>query len=472
MRSHFDLLIIGSGSGLTLIDDDINDWNIALIDAGTGVTNAFGGTCLNAGCIPTKMFAIPARYGHVSAEAARVNADVTFSGINYTGLKHRIFSRTDSISESGLAGTHARENVEVIAGHAVFVDPHTVDVDGRRLSADRIVIAAGSRPRTIDVPGFDEPFLDAFVHTSDSVMRMRHLPKRMVIVGGGIEAIEFSNIYASLGVNVTVVARGESLIRHHDPDVSRAITEAVDSRVALKLNQSPTNLEADPAGGVVLTAADPHSIEYSYATDMVLMCVGRVPNGDQLRVANAGVDTDDAGFIVVDDHLRTSQPHIWALGDVCAPQMLKHLANEQAKVVKHNLLAERDGGDLRVSDERFVPAGIFSSPEIATVGATETQLQEQGIDYVVGKRAFGDVAYGWALNDDTGFAKVLIGSDGMLLGAHIVGDQATTLIQPLITAMQFEIDAQRFVTGQYWIHPALAEVIENAVLDGLEKIDT
>lgn len=467
----FDLVIIGSGSGLSLVGDDLKDWAIALIDKGTGVTGAFGGTCLNAGCIPTKMFSLPARYANLPNRASGVDTGLIFGGINHADLIGRVFGRTDAVSRSGLAGLQARSNVTVIRGDAEFIGDHQIKVGHRVIAASRIVLAAGSRPRPVRAPGFTDDYLHPFVHTSESIMRLPELPRRLVIVGAGVEAVEFGHIFSALGSKVSIIARGEALLRHGEPDISRLITEEMSQRVSLRFNQRVAGLEAGQDGGVVVTAVDVHGIEYTYQADAVLESIGRVPNGDQLHLDRTGITLDEAGFVPVDEYLRTGVPGIWALGDVCAPRMLKHLANAQARVVKKNLLADRDGDMLSRIDERCVPAGIFGDPEIATVGATTPQLEAEGRRFVAYNQAYDDVAYGWAMGPSCGMVRVLVDPQNRrLLGAHIIGEQATSLIQPLVMSMQFDMDLERFARGQYWIHPALTETVENAVLGALKQI--
>jgi mycothione reductase len=174
------------------------------------------------------------------------------------------------------------------------------------------------------------------------------------------------------------------------------------------------------------------------------------------------VAVHDDGRIVVDEYQRTTVDRIWALGNVCSPYQLKHVSNHEARVVAHNL-ARPD--DLVAADHRYVPSAVFTHPQLATVGLTEEQAREQGLDYVRAVQAFGDVAYGWAMEDTTGMAKVLADrTTGRLLGAHLMGPHSSSLIQPLVHAMSFGQAARDVAQGQYWIHPALAEVVENALL--------
>ena len=181
-----------------------------------------------------------------------------------------------------------------------------------------------------------------------------------------------------------------------------------------------------------------------------------------MNLSAAGIETHPDGRIVADAQQRTSAEGVWALGDVSSPHQLKHVANAEAKVVGHNLA---DPDTPREIDHRFVPAAVFTDPQIASVGLTESECRAEGLDYTAKVQNFGDVAFGWAMEDTTGLCKILAEKGtGRLLGAHLIGPQASTLIQPLIQAMQFGLDAATMATGQYWIHPALPEVVENALL--------
>jgi mycothione reductase len=196
--------------------------------------------------------------------------------------------------------------------------------------------------------------------------------------------------------------------------------------------------------------------------EAVLVAVGRTPNSDLLDVAAAGLRTHPDGRVVVDEYQRTAVDGIWALGDISSPYQLKHVANHEARVVQHNLLHP----DAPIAtDHRFVPHAVFSSPQIASVGLTERQARDLGVNYVTSTQEYAGIAYGWALENTTGFCKLLADpTSGTLLGAHIIGPQASTVIQPLIQAMHFGMDARTMAHGQYWIHPAMPELVENALL--------
>lgn len=453
---HFDLAVIGSGTGNSLIDERFADLRIALIERDP----VFGGTCLNRGCIPTKMFVLPADFAAGVAQARRLGVDLGVNGIDWPAIRDRVFGRTDSISRGGLEWRVKSPHVEVFQEEASFVDPHTLQVGAGRITADRIVLATGSRPRVLDVPGSGE--MAAFLHTSDDIMRIDDLPERLVILGGGYIAAEFAHIFSALGTEVTLINRSEVLLRHQDRELATRFQELLSRTVKVRLNQEAAAFEPGSHGDVQVVTTDRNGVEYVYFADAVLQAVGRVRNSDSLNLEAAGVYVKDDGQIHVDGSQRTSVPHIFAIGDVSSDYLLKHVANAEMRTLQHNLLHP---DDLRETDHRYVPAAVFSDPQVACVGATEEQLRDWGVPYVSAVQKYGDVAYGWALEDRDHMVKLLADPHTRhLLGAHIIGPQASTLIQPLIQAMSFGLPADQMARGQYWIHPALPEVIENALL--------
>ncbi len=292
-------------------------------------------------------------------------------------------------------------------------------------------------------------------------MRLDRLPRSLVILGGGFVAAEFAHVFAALGSKVTVINRSEHLLRQEDQDIAAAFTEEMAGYVSVRLGQQVVGLEADDQGLVVL-CRDELGTDYDYPADVVLLAAGRIPNGDTLNLDAAGVDMSRDGFVVVDEFQRTTAPHVWALGDVCSPHMLKHVANAEMRTVQHNLLHP---DDLRAAPHEAIPQAVFSHPQVASVGATEQHLVATGRRYVKAVQRYADVAHGWALEDERHFVKLLGDPDtGLLLGAHIIGPYAASLIQSLIQAMSFGMSYRGLARGQYWIHPAMTEVVENALL--------
>ena len=455
---HYDLCVIGSGSGNSIVDERFDGWRVALVDG----QKWFGGTCLNVGCIPTKMFAHPADLAEEARHASRLGVDVGEVSVRWPDIRDRVFGRIDPIVASGEAYRRDAANVTLYREQARFIGRKLLQVGDQQLSADRFVIAAGSRPHLPQVPGVDDPELDGRVHTSDTIMRLDRLPKSLIIVGGGLVAAEFAHIFAAYGTQVTLLHRGSRLLRHSDESVAKRFTELISRRVVLRLGQHLASLADAGHGRVEVGTTDDDGIEYYFEAEQVLVATGRVPNGDTLGLELTGVERDATGLIMVDPHQRTTAEGIWALGDASSPWQLKHVANHEARVVQHNLLHP---DNPIASDHRYVPQAVFSGPQVAWVGLTEQECRERGLRHSVGVRDYGSVAYGWAMEDADHFAKVIADpATGELLGAHIIGPDAANLIQPLVQAMSFGLDVRSMARGQYWIHPALAEVVENALL--------
>jgi mycothione reductase len=448
---HHDLIVIGSGSGNSFLDARFEDLDVALVEHGT-----FGGTCLNVGCIPTKMLVYPADVARAVSRSGHLGIDATVNKVRWPDIRDRVFGRIDPISHAGKDyRAHRCRHITLYDGHARFTGPRQVHVEGPdvTLTADRVVIAAGSRPtvpRVVAESGV--PF-----HTSDTVMRLDALPEHLVVLGAGYIAAEFAHVFSAFGTTVSVVGRSTPMLRGQDETVSERFTALAERRWDMHLGAEPVRVRGD-AAEVVVEMADGAVVR----GDLLLVATGRRPNGDLMDLPAGGVPTHPDGRVVVDEFQRTPAEGVYAMGDVSSPFQLKHVANHESKVVAHNLLHP---DAPRRTDHRFVPAAVFSEPQIAAVGRTEQDCRAERLDYAVKVQAFGDVAYGWAMEDDTGFCKVLAErGTGRLLGAHVMGPEASIVIQPLIQAMSFGLGAHEMATGQYWIHPALPEVVENALL--------
>ncbi len=451
---HHDLVVIGTGSGNSIVDERFAHLDVALVEHGV-----FGGTCLNVGCIPTKMYVYAADVAQTVREAARYGVDASIDKVRWSDIRDRVFDRIDPISAGGREYRVDRSpNVTVYEGHARFTGHKQLAVartdgsGGDAFTADRVVIAAGSRPVVPEVVTTSGvPY-----ETSDTVMRIDTLPEHVVILGGGYIGVEFAHVFSALGARVSVVGRS-SLLRSHDETVCERFSESARRRWDVHLGREVERVTG-AAGDVALELTDGSTVR----GDLLLVATGRVPNGDRLDLDRTGVPTHPDGRVVVDDQQRTPVDGIFALGDVSSAHQLKHVANHEAKVVTHNLLHP---GAPRHSDHRFVPSAVFTDPQIAAVGRTEAECRAGHVDYTAAVQNYGDVAYGWAMEDTTGFCKVIAErGSGRILGAHVMGPQAATVIQPLIQAMSFGLGAREMATGQYWIHPALPEVIENALL--------
>lgn len=450
IAQHYDLIIVGAGSGNMLVSEDLAHWRIAVVEA-----DRFGETCLNRGCIPSKMLVHTADVAQTVRRAGRFGIGSTWAGADWPAIRDRVFGQIDPLHDAAVA--YRRENgVDVFLGQARFVAPKTLCVGDDVLSAERFVLAAGSRPHVPAISGLSE--VDYL--TSDTVMRIDALPESMVIVGGGFIAAEMGHIFSALGVAVTIVERGPALLSRNDHDISTAFTDAYRARFDLRLDSTVESV-APCRSGVRLELAGPSGHDTIEAATL-LVATGRVPNSDRLDVAAARIATDEHGHVRTDSAYQTNVAGIFALGDLANHFQLKHMANAEARLVRHNLVHP---ADQHRSPFSVVPAAVFADPQVASVGATEQALRAAGRPYVVATRRYRDTAYGWALEDTTGFVKVLADPETrFLLGAHILGPQASTLMQPLVQAMCLGNTADEVATAVLYIHPALTEAVEQALL--------
>jgi mycothione reductase len=413
------------------------------------------------------MFVYAAEVAQTVRDAARYGVDAHIDRVRWSDIVPRVFGRIDPIAAGGEDYRRGTANVDVYDQYTRFgpvgdgnASRYLLHTDGgEEFTAAQVVIAAGARPA---VP---QPIRDSGVryYTSDDVMRIAELPEHLVIIGGGFVAAEFAHIFSALGVRVTLVVRSGALLRHCDDDVSARFTRIAAMKWDLRAHRVVVDARQDGTGGRAVTLKlDDGSVVHG---DALLVATDRVPNGDLLDAEKAGIDVAD-GRVVVDEYQRTTAPGVFALSDVSSPYELKHVANHEARVVQHNLLCGwHDTHSMVATDHRYVPFAVFTDPQIATVGMSENEAIAKGFDVSVKMQDYADVAYGWAMEDTTGFVKLVAErGTGRMLGAHIMGHQASSIIQPLITAMSFGLTAQQMARGQYWIHPALPEVVENALL--------
>ena len=450
---HFDLLIIGAGSGNSVIGPEHDDWDIAIAEHGL-----FGGTCLNVGCIPSKMFVYAAEVAELAADSERLGIRTSFDGADWPGVRDRIFGRIDPIASSGLDYRMGLPNVTVCTDTGRFVGPRTVAVGEDTITADRVVVAAGARPAVPDVPGL----ADCGYHTSDTIMRLDALPERLLVFGGGYIAAELGSVMGAFGSRVTFVLRGDTFLRREDDEIRERFNAAYSHRFDVRFNTRVLAARRDGAE-VVLEVQDDEGRRAELRADELLVATGRIPNGDRLEVVAGGIGTDRDGYVVTDDQLRTTVEGVWALGDVTNPVQLKHVANHEARVVRHNLSNPDDPARV---DHRFVPHAVFGHPQVASVGLTERDCRERSLPYRSHVQSFSSAAYGWAMEDTESAVKVIAHAETRrLLGAHIIGPQASTLIQQLIQGMHFDLTVDQMARQQYYIHPALPEVVEQALLE-------
>jgi mycothione reductase len=450
---HFDLIIIGTGSGNSIITPEFDNWDVAIVER-----DVFGGTCLNRGCVPSKMFVHAADVAYSARTSSHLGVDLLVDKVRWSDIVDRVFGWIDPIAQGGETYRENLENVTVYKTDARLVGPKTVDVGGEEISADHIVIAAGARSFVPDIPGLET----ISWHTSDTIMRIDQFPERMVVMGAGYIAAEMAHVFDGLGSKVTVINRSSYMLRGEDSDVRHAYTELAKHRFDVALNAEICGVRPS-ANGTIEVEYTESDDTVTVEADALLIATGRIPNALELGAADVGIETDDSGYIVTDSNMATNIDGVWALGDITNPLQLKHSANAEARVISRNLLHP---DELTSVDLGLTPHAVFTNPQVASIGITEQALEESGRPYKCSIRPYGDTAYGWALDDTSSFCKILMDPDTrLILGAHIMGPQASTLIQQLIQGMRFGQTVDEMAVQQYYIHPALPEVVEQALLE-------
>lgn len=443
----FDLLVIGSGAGLEVSSAAAEQGRtVAVIENGP-----FGGTCLNRGCIPSKMLIRSADVIELVRRAHLWGIRAEVLGVDWSYIVDRVTGTIDSDAEQIEEGNRQAENIAVFKGTARFTGHKTVEVERQEIRAETVVIAAGSRPRIPDIPGLT----DVTFITSDEALRMPSQPKRLIIVGGGFVAAELAHFFGALGTEVAIVQRGPVLLGREDEELAQRFTDIYAGKFELFLNSKVTRLRK--AGQEI--EAELNGGERKLTGDSLLFATGRVPNTDLLNIGATGVGVDDKGFIKADDFLETNVKGIWTLGDIAGRYMLRHSANLEAAFVAHNILNYQR--KLAI-DYHAMPHAVFASPQVGSAGLTEQEVRSQGRRYGVGKAEYIQTAYGSFIEDRDGLVKVIVDDETKeVLGCHIIGTDASVLIQEAVNLMRLRGTADA-ITNSIYIHPALSEVVQRA----------
>lgn len=447
---QFDLIIVGAGSGNMIPAPEMESWRLAIVEP-----DKFGGTCLNRGCIPSKMLLYAAEVVEMARHGEKVGVYHQLERLDWQRIVGRVWQRIDPIAEAGAAYRKSQPYITVFEQPAKFVDERVLETGGHRITADRIVLGAGTRPVVPDLPGLDEvPY-----HTSDTIMRLEAQPASMIIIGGGYIGAEMAHFFGSLGTHVTLVDRGAALIKNEDEAVAQLFTEVYQRRFDILLHARAQRVS--PSDGGLTVHFDINGQSHDVTAEILLFASGRQSNADRLNIAATEIEMDDRGRVLTNAFMETSVPGTYAFGDLASRYQLKHIANAEARLIASQLLGE----DRHPIAYDGAPHAIFGNPQVASVGITERQAVAQGIQYITVTRKYAETAYGWASEDTESFVKLIADPETrLLLGAHIIGPQASLLLQPLVQGMKYGQTVDQMAQVIY-IHPALTEVVEQALLE-------
>ena len=448
---NVDVIIIGSGqAGIPLAT--------RLAHAGRRVILVeralLGGTCINYGCTPTKTMVASARAAHVARTGARLGVHTSEPRVDLAA----VVARKDAVVARWRQGIAARldgagERLRLVHGAARFVGAREIAVGGERHRADTVVINVGGRARAPAIAGLaDVPWLD-----NHRLMELRELPRRLIVLGGGYIGCEFGQMFRRFGAGVTIVEHHPRLLSNQDPDVSAALEGVFRSEgLELVLGAAVERVASAGAGALIVHTGDGRAIEGSH----LLVAVGRVPNTDDLGCDAAGVALDKRGFVTVDDHYRTSAPGTYALGDVTGGPQFTHTSWDDHRRLYDLLL----GRPSRARSDRIVPSTVFTDPQIAQAGLTETEARARGVPVEVATMPFGDVARAIETDETAGIMKILIDPrDEHIVGVTLVGADAGELLHIFVPLMEARLTARSIASAEF-VHPTFAEGVQSLVM--------
>ena len=451
---HFQHAILGSGQALgTLLGTLLpTGESIAVIE-----DDRVGGTCVNTGCTPTKALVASAKVAHLVRRAPEYGIRPSGVELEYETVRSRMNAVRDN---TGLVSWIASaKNVKLFKGWGQFDGPRRIRVGDQTITADRIYINAGARPRVPDIPGLDTvPWLD-----HDRLLELTEVPEHLIIIGGSYVGLEFSQIFRRFGARVTVIERGSQLVFREDADVAAGVKDILELEgVEIILDSKVMNVLPEATG--VRVAVSQGGKEHSITGSHLLVAVGRVPNSDRLNAEAAGIDIDDRGFIEVDDHCRTSAEDVFALGDINGRGAFTHTSVNDAEIV----LDLMRGGTRKLS-ERIPIYALFIDPALGRVGMTEKEALAKGLNVLKATRPMSRFSRAREMGETLGFAKLLVDADtDLILGAAILGPGGDEVINMFATYMYSGLPCSDYRKAVL-VHPTISELMP-WILDTLKPV--
>ena len=460
MSTRFDAIVIGTGqSGPSLAAEmSGRGMKVAIIERGL-----FGGTCVNTGCIPTKTLVASARAAYVAKNADKFG--ITIDGkisVDMKAVKARkddVAGTSNSNVESWMRGT---ENLTIYEGHGSFLSDNTVIVGEEILEAEKIFINVGGRAFVPDIPGLEE----AGYFTNSSIMDVDFVPEHLAIIGGSYIGLEFAQMYRRFGSEVTVIEKAGSLIHSEDPDVSETVKEILENEgINIRLNAECLTVKKEH-DGLISAGVDCSDGDNTVKASHILLAVGRTPNTHDLGLENTAIETDERGYIKVNDKLETTVKGVWAIGDCNGRGAFTHTSYNDFEIAAANILDD----DPRSVDDRITCYGLFIDPPLGRVGMTEQQVRDSGRNALIGKRMMARVGRARERSETDGFIKVIVDADTKeILGAAILGIEGDEAIHCLIDVMYAKAP-YTVISRAVHIHPTVSELIPT-VLQNLEPFE-
>jgi dihydrolipoamide dehydrogenase len=452
MVKKYDMIVIGSGAGMNVGGDALQrGMKVALLEHGS-----MGGTCLNNGCIPTKILVSPADIIRAMSEAKDIGVKGHVHNVDFNLIMKRTLSFVDEGRSDMEVGISHASNMDWYKETGHFIKDYTMQVGKTQITAPLIIIASGSRQLVPKIPGLEEAgYIDNI-----TVLDLKKPPKSLLIMGGGYIACEFGHFFSAIGTKVTIIGRNPRLLKNEEPEVSEIVKRRFSKYVKIRTGHEAVEVTKEGGQKVVHARNQETGKLTKFKADEIMLAVGRRSNADLLKPNATGVKTDKAGWITVNSYLETSKKGIYALGDALGKHMFRHTANYEAEVVSRNIFTDHK---TKV-DYHAVPHAVFGFPQVGGVGLTEEQAKAAGYEnLMVGRAKYTDVTKGYGLGEEDSLVKVIVdGESRKILGAHIVGSEAADLVQQVVYLMYTNDQTYIPMARAQIIHPALSEVVVRA----------
>lgn len=451
---NYDVIVIGNGSGGIVSSSAVaHGKEVALIDE-----EPPGGLCMNFGCIPTKKLTYVADRVVELQEDSKFGIETEIEDIDFASVMERMREDREKSRNHTKQSLKHTEAMDFYPGKAHFVDEYILEINGEKIKGDKIIIATGARPLIPSIKGLE----NTDYLTNESLLELKEKPKSIVVIGGGYTAIEFGHFLSAMETEATIVEMTDRILNVEEPEISNLLKNKMSKRMKIVTNVKVTEVSKSEKKYKVTGKNTRDSKRVSFYGEKILVAVGRKSNADLLKVENTGVETDKNGYILVNEYMETNKNNIWAMGDATGKHMFKHVANREAMIAARNSLHDYK----ERMDYSAVPHAVFGYPEIASVGLTEKEASGKN-KILVGKANYSEVARGNAMLEEDSFAKAIVDPESLnLLGFHIIGPQASILIQEAINLMALKINIKHLI-GIH-IHPALSE-LTITTLNNLEE---
>lgn len=448
---EYELIVVGSGAGMNVVSKARNaGLKVALVE-----NWVMGGTCLNRGCIPSKILTYPAEVIRLIQHANEIGINAKIESVDYELVRKRMWELVLSDRHGMEEGVAADDGLDFYHTTARFIAPYTLQVGQEQIKAPKIVLAIGVRTLIPPIPGLRETGYE----TSETIFDLQNLPGSMIILGGGYKACEFGHFFSAFGTKVSIIGQNPRILAREEEEVSDLVLAKMMEYQNVKVNREIVSVRKGEKGKVVVFKDRVTGLVEELEADEILVTTGVQSNADMIEPEASGIKTDIGRYIIVNEYLETNVPGIFAMGDIIGRTMFRHTANYHAQLCWANAFAKNK---IKL-DEHAVPHAVFGHPEVASVGITQSEAKARGIKVLVGVSEYFDCAKGFAMAERDSFAKVVVDMASYnIIGVSAVGTNAAILVQAMVYLMNAGDRTYIPLARSQTIHPALSEVMVNA----------